>query len=40
MSHSANGHNLPDLGGLMVLAPGQGTEISMALSCGAIEDAA
>ncbi|MEI9400823.1 aldose 1-epimerase [Mesorhizobium argentiipisi] len=40
MSHSANGHNLPGLGGLMVLAPGQGTEISMALSCGAIEDAA
>ena len=33
MSHSANGHNLPDLGGLTMLAPGQGMEVSMALSC-------
>ncbi|MBZ9822631.1 aldose 1-epimerase [Mesorhizobium sp. CA4] len=40
MSHSANGHNLPELGGLTVLAPGQGIEISMALSCSATEDAA
>ncbi|MBZ9845946.1 MULTISPECIES: aldose 1-epimerase [unclassified Mesorhizobium] len=38
MSHSANGHNLPDLGGLTVLAPGQGTETSMAFLCGAAED--
>lgn len=35
MSHSANGHNLPDVGGLTVLAPGQGMEVSMALSPGA-----
>jgi aldose 1-epimerase len=36
MSHSANGHNLPDFGGLTVLAPGQGLAISMALSYSAI----
>lgn len=36
MSHSANGHNLPDFGGLTVLAPGQGMAISMALSYSAI----
>ena len=39
MSHSANGHNLADLGGLTVLAPGQGMEVSMLLSCGTIGDA-
>ncbi|RAZ91295.1 aldose 1-epimerase [Mesorhizobium hawassense] len=39
MSHAANGHNLPDLGGLTVLAPGQGAEISMALSRSAMEEA-
>ncbi|CDX41982.1 conserved hypothetical protein [Mesorhizobium plurifarium] len=38
MSHSANGHNLPDFGGLTVLAPGQGIAVSMTLSCGVTED--
>ncbi|TPK97082.1 MULTISPECIES: aldose 1-epimerase [unclassified Mesorhizobium] len=38
MSHSANGHNLPDFGGLTVLAPGQGMAVSMTLSCGVTKD--
>lgn len=39
MSHSTNGHNLPDIGGLTVLAPGQGMAVSMALSCATAGDA-
>ena len=35
MSHSANGHNLADLGGLTILAPGRSMAVSMALSCSA-----
>ncbi|MDX8526543.1 aldose 1-epimerase [Mesorhizobium sp. MSK_1335] len=38
MSHSANGHNLSDLGGLTVLAPGQGMTVSMTLQCNAMGD--
>jgi aldose 1-epimerase len=39
MSHSANGHNLADFGGLTTLAPRQGREVSMRLSCSTIGDA-
>ncbi|WP_217571405.1 aldose 1-epimerase [Mesorhizobium sp. GbtcB19] len=36
MSHSPNGQNLSALGGLTVLAPGQGMAVSMTLSCSAM----